>query len=144
MELTISLYRKDAEGKYTVALNPADYITVPTFGNTATGTITAASSDTPSAGRIYTYTFNRAALQSNASVYSGGVYTIPINYSVKTAFSGSDQATHFYSNYKVVVSASMYKNEVENENTVPKMLNGTDDDDHLIYTNAKINSNAFD
>ena len=144
VELTISLYRKDAEGKYTVALNPADYITAPTFGNTATGTITAASSDTPSAGRIYTYTFNRAALQSNASVYSGGVYTIPINYSVKTAFSGSDQATHFYSNYKVVVSASMYKNEVENENTVSKMLNGTDDDDHLIYTNAKINSNAFD
>ena len=143
VELTISMYRKDDDGRYTIALNPADYISNPTFGNTATGTITASTSSTPSNGKVYTYTFNKTTLQNNANVYSGGVYTIPINYTVKTAFSGSDQTTHYYSNYKVIVSASMYKDEVENETTIHKLMNGTDDDDHLIYTNAKINSNAY-
>ena len=146
IELTIGMYRKDDNGRYTISLNPADYITDPTFGNQTTGSLTPSSSDTPSNGRIYTYKFDRAILYNNANVYSGGVYTIPINYKVKTAFSGADQLTHYYSNYKVIVSASMYKNVLEEGSSVPvpKLLNGTDDDDHLIYTNAKFSENAFD
>jgi hypothetical protein len=139
VELTFRLVRKDANGKYTQDLDIADYLTSPTF---KTLTVTA---DTSSNSKIYTYRFAKANL---AGVYNGGVYTIPIDFTVKTNFSGADLADHYYSNYKVIVSASLYEmKEVEVDGTTetkPVQMSGTNADDHIIYTNAKIDADAFD
>ncbi|MBR4361723.1 MAG: hypothetical protein IKP42_03135 [Ruminococcus sp.] len=139
VELTFRLVRKDANGKYTQDLDIADYLTPPTF---KTLTVT---SDTSSNSKIYTYRFAKADL---TSVYNGGVYTIPIDFTVKTNFSGADLADHYYSNYKVIVSASLYEmQEIEVDGTTetkPVQMSGTNADDHIIYTNAKIDADAFD
>lgn len=139
VELTFRLVRKDANGKYTQDLDIADYLTPPTF---KTLTVT---SDTSSNSKIYTYRFAKADL---TSVYNGGVYTIPIDFTVKTNFSGEDLADHYYSNYKVIVSASLYEmQEIEVDGTTetkPVQMSGTNADDHIIYTNAKIDADAFD
>ena len=139
VELTFRLVRKDANGKYTQDLDIADYLTSPTF---KTLTVTA---DTSSNSKIYTYRFAKANL---AGVYNGGVYTIPIDFTVKTNFSGADLADHYYSNYKVIVSASLYEmQEIEVDGTTetkPVQMSGTNADDHIIYTNAKIDADAFD
>lgn len=91
------------------------------------------------------YRFAKADL---TSVYNGGVYTIPIDFNVKTNFSGEDLEDHYYSNYKVIVSASLYEMkdvEVDGQTeTKPVQMNGTNADDHIIYTNAKIDANVFD
>ena len=139
VELTFRLVRKDANGKYTQDLDIADYLTSPTF---KTLTVTA---DTSSNSKIYTYRFAKANL---AGVYNGGVYTIPIDFTVKTNFSGADLADHYYSNYKVIVSASLYEmQEIEVDGTTetkPVQMSGTNADDHIIYTNVKIDADAFD
>ena len=139
VELTFRLVRKDANGKYTQDLDIADYLTNPTF---KTLTVTA---DTSSNSKIYTYRFAKANL---TSTYNSGVYTIPIDFAVKTNFSGNDLTDHFYSNYKVIVSASLYEmKEVEVEGrteTKPVQMSGTTADDHIIYTNAKISNSVFD
>ena len=114
-------------------------MTNPTF---KTLTVTA---DTSSNSKIYTYRFAKANL---TSTYNSGVYTIPIDFAVKTNFSGNDLTDHFYSNYKVIVSASLYEmKEVEVEGrteTKPVQMSGTTADDHIIYTNAKISNSVFD
>ncbi|SFW32802.1 hypothetical protein [Ruminococcus flavefaciens] len=140
VELTFRLVRKDANGKYTQELDIADYLTDPTFK-----TLTVTKDTTNSNSKIYTYRFEKANL---AGVYNGGVYTIPIDFTVKTNFSGTDLTDHYYSNYKVIVSASLYEMkdvEVEGQTTQqPVQMSGTIVDDHLIYTNAKIDESVFD
>ena len=140
VELTFRLVRKDANGKYTQDLDIAEYLTDPTF-KTLTVTKDASSSNS----KIYIYRFEKANL---AGVYNGGVYTIPIDFTVKTNFSGTDLTDHYYSNYKVIVSASLYEMkevEVDGETeTRPVQMSGTTADDHIIYTNAKIDESVFD
>ena len=140
VELTFRLVRKDANGKYTQDLDIADYLTDPTFK-----TLTVTKDTTNSNSKIYTYRFEKANL---VGVYNGGVYTIPIDFTVKTNFSGTDLTDHYYSNYKVIVSASLYEMkevEVDGETeTRPVQMSGTTADDHIIYTNAKIDESVFD
>ncbi len=144
IELTFRIVRKDENGRYTINCNNADYVTSPTFGTT-NAPLVPTTSDTPNASNIYTYTFStyKENTNENGLRHNGGVYTIPINFTVKTNFSGTDQDDHYYSNYKVIVSANLYKNNAEAQNG-RVLLSGTNADDHIIYTNAKIDADAFD
>lgn len=144
IELTFRIVRKDENGSYTINCNNADYVTSPTFGTT-NAPLVPTTSDIPNASNIYTFTFAtyKENTNENGLRHSGGVYTIPINFTVKTNFSGTDQDDHYYSNYKVIVSANLYKNDSESQNG-RVLLSGTNADDHIIYTNAKIDADAFD
>lgn len=103
-----------------------------------------ATSDTSSNKKLYTYTFEKPVSAEGPGLrHTGGIYNFSINYNVKTNFSEAEQATHKYSNYKVIVSVSLYKTDAEAASG-RRLLGGTTADDHIIYTNAKINSNAFD
>ena len=65
------------------------------------------------------------------------IYHIPITYSVLTGSNFSGQ----YSNYMIKLEAEMY---TDTEATAANRINGSHDDDHVIWTNAKLLYDVFD
>ena len=102
------------------------------FPRPDTSAISADDLSTSEESDIYSVTVNKDLLKTN----SDGRYVIPIKFSVKTGnslFKNTEDNGLEYSNYKVTVSAVMCS-AVDGTGS----LNVSYDDDHIIYTNARI------
>ncbi|WP_295072494.1 hypothetical protein [Ruminococcus sp.] len=143
--LTFSLSKRS---NYNTKLQIAEYLTGVTiygkdgadegtdddviFPRPDTSVIPAADLSTSNDSYTYSVTVNKNLLQTN----SDGRYVIPIKFNVKTGnslFKNEADGGLQYSNYKVTVSAVMCS-AVDGTGS----LNVSNDDDHIIYTNARV------
>ena len=138
MKITVSLRRKvdyEDTGKLPISPFIADDSLVlyqKEIGDATLTKITASSTSTD-----YVYYVN-----CTRSDFVGNIYRVPINFSVytgqnnsfenKTYNSGADHM--YYSNYMVKLNAELY----DAEGATGNMIIGSDVEDHIIYTNAKI------
>ena len=90
-------------------------------------------------GKVYTVRVNKSLLKTRGAS-TDGVYVLPIRYKVKTG-DGTDKWNSTYSNYKVTLTAEMYTPATASAELT--RLSSSWASDHLIYTNAKVQTKVI-
>ena len=133
----LSLYvipKTDSSLKVKVSLNVIAFAEIDKY-DVSTKTVT--NPETDEVGYAYTVRVHKDLLKTQP----GGSYVIPISFRVKTG----DRLFHSasggckYSNYKVTVSAALYSAISGNG-----ISTASYDDDHIIYTNARVLTKVID
>ncbi len=128
MKVEVELLTIDNGYNSSSTCNIADYLTGLTFVTSAS----PISADTSNAKKwVYMYPKSAFAIESQT-------YQIPINYSVYTGNTPAfEQSSRKYSNYEVKITVSMWRDGEEGEEQYV-FVSGSEDDDYIKYTNARI------
>ena len=129
MKITISVYRKDNYNVNTGMLPVGEYIRDLIVGDASVTT------DSPVNATSYVYEVNDPY---DTFTYSEGIFNIPVCFSAYTGPGStfeedSNPDNKLYANYMIRMQVELYE-----DSDCVGLIDGTIDDDHVIWTNSKI------